>query len=308
MSTPLSERARGRWTGLLPLLGVASSFLSNRQGPCPICGGKTRFRYDDREGRGTWICNHCGAGDGADLAMKVLGVDFKELLARIEPLIGDVAPRSAPKRQSEASCRDGLNRLWRSAGPVRPGDPVARYLAARCGLVAAPGCLRTVDRLRYQDDPPSWHPAMVAMVLGPDGAPATLHRTYLSQDGRKADVPAPRRVMPGTIPDGAAIRLFDAGPTLGIAEGIETAFAAAALFGVPCWAALNSTMLEKWIPPSGVEEVVIFGDADEAYGGQASAYALARRLTRSIARVRVEIPAEAGTDWCDVYAGEKRAA
>jgi len=308
MSTPLSERARGRWTGLLPLLGVASGFLSNRQGPCPICGGKTRFRYDDREGRGTWICNHCGAGDGADLAMKVLGVDFKELLARIEPLIGDVAPRAAPKRQSEASCRDGLNRLWRSAGPVRTGDPVSRYLAARCGLVAVPGCLRTVERLRYQDDPPSWHPAMVAMVLGPDGAPATLHRTYLSQDARKADVPSPRRVMPGTIPDGAAIRLFDAGPTLGIAEGIETAFAAAALFGVPCWAALNSTMIEKWIPPVGVEEVVVFGDADEAYAGQAAAFALARRLSRTVARVRVEIPSEAGTDWCDVYAGEKRAA
>ncbi len=36
--------------------------------------GKTRFRFDDKEGRGTWICNHCGAGDGADLAMKVTGM------------------------------------------------------------------------------------------------------------------------------------------------------------------------------------------------------------------------------------------
>ena len=38
--------------------------------------------------------------------------------------------------------------------------------------------------------------------------------------------------------------LRKAADTLGIAEGMETALSAAALFGPPCWAALNATLLQ----------------------------------------------------------------
>lgn len=311
MLPPLSERARGRWTGLLPMLGVDSRFLSGRKnGPCPICGGKTRFRFDDLEGRGTWICNNCGAGNGIDLAMKVLGIDFKELAARLDPIIGEVKvapPKRVPPPEEQ---RRNLNRLWQASEPVVPGDWVSRYLAARVGLVTVPACLRSIKGMRYQDSPPSLHPGMLAKVVTPDGQGANIHRTYLTMDGRKADVPSPRRMMPGPIPDGSAVRLFPLGAVLGIAEGIETAFAAASLFGVPVWASLNSTMLVKWLPPAGVEEVVIFGDADEKFGGQAAAYALAKRLQRPLfeGKVRVEIPDTLGSDWCDVFNAGRRAA
>lgn len=318
MLPPLSERARGRWTGLLPMLGVDSRFLSGRKnGPCPICGGKTRFRYDDKEGRGTWICNHCGAGDGADLAMKVLGIDFKELAERIGPLIGEVKPTAPKKDRSHDDTRKSLNALWQASRPVERGDAVSRYLAARVGLVAVPDCLRTVERLRYQDDKPSFHPGMIAKVAALDGSGVQIHRTYLTTDGRKADVESPRRMMPGPIPDGSAVRLFPLGAVLGIAEGIETAFAAASLFGVPVWASLNSVMLTKWEAPPDVEEVVIFGDPDRNYDGQAAAYALAKRLRHPpvnpkapvfTGRVRVEIPDTLGSDWCDVFNAGRRAA
>lgn len=311
MLPPLSERARGRWVGLLPMLGVDSRFLSGRKnGPCPICGGKTRFRFDDLEGRGTWICNHCGAGDGADLAMKVLGIDFKELAERMAPLIGEVKPTAPKKGRDEADTRKSLNALWQASKRVERGDAVFRYLAARVGLVSVPDCLRTVERLRYQDDKPSFHPGMIAKVTGLDGQGVNIHRTYLTADGRKADVEDPRRMMQGTVPDGSAVRLFPPGAVLGIAEGIETAFAAASLFGVPVWASLNSTMLVKWEPPAGVEEVVIFGDADVKFGGQAAAYALAKRLQPPLfaGRVRVEIPETLGSDWCDVFNAGRRAA
>ena len=308
MLVPLRDRARDRWASLLPMIGVDSQFLSGRKnGPCPMCGGKTRFRFDDKEGRGTWICNHCGAGDGIDLAMRMLGIDFRELAERLEPLIDDAPVMPSAAERSPEDCRSALNRLWSEARRIQPDDAVGRYLKARLGLTTFPRCLRMVDHLRYQDDVPSYHPAMVAKVSGPDGEAATLHRTYLSQDGRKAAVEIPRRLMPGKVPDGAAVRLFPPAERLGIAEGIETALAASRLFDMPVWAATNATMLAKWQPPDCTREVVVFGDADHAFGGQAAAYALAHRLAVRDRVVRVELPPQIGTDWADVLEAEPSA-
>ena len=49
-----------RWLAILPALGVPSHFLRNKHGPCPVCGGKDRFRFDDKDGKGTFFCNGCG--------------------------------------------------------------------------------------------------------------------------------------------------------------------------------------------------------------------------------------------------------
>jgi len=126
-----------------------------------------------------------------------------------------------------------------------------------------------------------------------------VQRTFLTVDGRKAGV-TPDRKNAGRFPEGGAIRL--APPlhgNLGIAEGVETALAATALFGVPCWAALNAGRLKVWEPPEGVDGVVVFGDNDLNAVGQAAAYALAERHNRNIA-AEVKIPPDPGTDWNDV--------
>ena len=46
---PLADRARGRWAAILPQLGVSPSALTGKHGPCPLCGGRDRFRFDDKE-------------------------------------------------------------------------------------------------------------------------------------------------------------------------------------------------------------------------------------------------------------------
>lgn len=51
----IAQVCLGRWRAILPRLGLDQSFLTGRHCPCPICGGKDRFRFDDQEGRGTWI-------------------------------------------------------------------------------------------------------------------------------------------------------------------------------------------------------------------------------------------------------------
>ena len=233
--------------------------------------------------------------------MKKNGWEFREAAKQIEVVIGSVSADPPKRERSDRDKRDAMNKLWRVSKTVETDDPVGRYLFRRVGLTCFPSCLRTALDLRYQSDYPSFHPAMIAMVTGPDGAPATLHRTYLTNDGRKAPVIEPRRLMPGIIAKGAAIRLGPAGDVLGIAEGIETALSATALFGVPCWAAVSAAMLSTWQPPPAAKRIIVFGDNDPNYAGQSGAYALARRLGSEERFVEVQIPAEVGVDWNDVH-------
>ena len=142
---------------------------------------------------------------------------------------------------------------------------------------------------------------MLAAVTAIDGSGAQVHRTFLGPNG-KADIETPRALMPGGVPDGAAVRLWPAKDGhLGIAEGIETSLAAMKRFRVPVWAALNSRLLEKWEPPEGITKVTIFGDCDAKYGGQAAAYRLAHKLAAwHKIQTEVMIPEQFGIDWADV--------
>lgn len=300
-SLPLRDRARGRWLGILPALGIEESFLTGKHGPCPLCGGKDRWRWDNKEGRGTWICSQCGAGDGIALVMQKNRWEFREAAKHIEAIVGSTPVKTPKRERSDHDKRDAMNRLWRSSKAIEINDPAGRYLMRRVGLTSFPACLRTAYNVRYQSDCPSFHPAMIAMVTAPDGKPSILHRTYLTDDGHKASIIGTRRLMPGTVPKGAAIRLGPAGDALGIAEGIETALSASALFGVPCWAAVSAGMLAAWQPPPETRRVIIFGDSDSSYTGQAVAYTLARRLASDGYILEIQIPAVTGADWNDVH-------
>jgi len=303
---PVREAARGRWRGILPALGLESRFLTGKPGPCPVCGGRDRFTFDDKDGRGLWICRHCPstkgngacAGDGIDLVMRVNGWDFHTAAERVEALVGAVRPQPIPQDRPEPDKRAAMRRLWASGRPITPDDPAGLWLRHRVGLAQFPAALRFVPGLRYAGE---LRPAMIALVQAPDGTGSTVHRTFLTSDGRKAPVDQPRMVMPGHTVPGHAVRLFDAAPELGIAEGIESALAAANLFALPCWSALNAGGLAKWIPPEGTTSVMIFADNDPHFAGQEGAMVLARRLATKGLRVRVEIPPNVGTDFNDIF-------
>ena len=81
--------AEGKWKGILLTLGVPSGFLTGRHGPCPFCGGVDRFRFDNRDGSGSYYCNGCGAGSGMDFAMKTLSKPFAETAAEVDRIIGN---------------------------------------------------------------------------------------------------------------------------------------------------------------------------------------------------------------------------
>lgn len=307
----IGEQARNRWPGILAHFGVDQTHLSGKQSPCPICGGRDRFRFDNLDGRGTWICNSCGAGDGMKLLLLKKGWQFKEAAGHIRTVLGEIPPSRPRRKIDQARAMRLCSDLWGRSGPIGD-DEAAAYLRSRGFSGPYPEALRYCGAAEVKGHPTrSTLPAMLALVSDPDGRPVNVHRTYL-EHGRKAEWADPqtgeivsaRKMMPGELPDGSAIRLGPAQGRLGIAEGIETALGAAALQGIPVWSAVNSTMLEKFAPPAGLSELHIFGDNDAKFGGQAAAYRLAHRVATKprAPSVIVHVPERTGTDWADLWA------
>lgn len=83
------DAALGRWKDLIfPAFAITVPAQKNTHGPCPICGGTDRFRCDDKQGKGTFICNQCGAGDGFELIVKARGMTHGEVLKEVGAVIG----------------------------------------------------------------------------------------------------------------------------------------------------------------------------------------------------------------------------
>jgi putative DNA primase/helicase len=82
--------ARNQWQSIFPALGITVP-VRGKHGACPVCGGKDRFHFDDKEGRGTWICRQCDgkqAGDGLDLVCKATGKDNKAASLLVAQVLG----------------------------------------------------------------------------------------------------------------------------------------------------------------------------------------------------------------------------
>ncbi len=220
------------------------------------------------------------------------GWDFKETAQKIETVIGVSRKMSSRRELTSEEARAAMRERWASCIAIEPGDPVSKYLAARLGVVPMSKVLRFDPQRR----------AMVALMQAPDGRATMVHSTLLTATGAKENVDRPRLMMRGSIAPGSAVRLTEFTDTLGIAEGIETALSATVLTGIPCWAALNEGQLRQWAFPSGVKKIVIFGDNDVNFVGQAATYILAKHISLMHAgpAVEVRIPDKSGADWNDV--------
>jgi len=198
------------------------------------------------------------------LAIEYTGKTFQDVAAHIDEMIGNIKDDPVKPKTSQSDNQQILCKTYKATQKAQPGDLVYAYLATRgVDELIYPDALRFAPSLR--DGEGGIRPCMVAIVSGPDGKPVTMHRTFLKPDGSaKAEMSAPRKLMPGGVPDGSCVRLCEyvSGGPLGIAEGIETAMSASALYQIPVWSAINSEILRKWTPPEGCNEVAIFGDND----------------------------------------------
>ncbi|SUA63006.1 Uncharacterized protein conserved in bacteria [Oligella urethralis] len=207
-----------------------------------------------------------------------------------------------------------LNRLLKDCYPIE-GTPAERYLKNRGinDLTNGSGALLYCPTLDYWEDGQcTTHPAMIAKVTNRYGQLVSLHRTYLTHDGYKADVSISKKLMPsaGSM-EGVSIKLGlpipnteGTGLMLGIAEGIETALSASELYSIPVWSGISTYGLESFNPPAGVKQVIFFADNDVNKAGEKAAIKGAKRLQQLGITPRLAMPEYEG-DWNDILQQEK---
>lgn len=318
------------WYAVLPRLGVDEVFLSykKKEGPCPNCGGKNRFRFTNRNGKGDYFCNQCGSGDGVGLLIKVNSWDFKTAINAIKDLSITVKKSAIKVSQKVVKSNDQvlkensekLRKVWRESVPIVEGDPAWIYLNSRVpGLTKLPSSkvIRFHKGLDYWDISTDskgkdkytklgTFPALVSLVIKKD-KPISIHRTFLTNDGQKANVPSVKKSMSAIdAMAGSYIKLFDIKDgILGVSEGIEKSLAINAIYmsKMPVWSLISATIMQNFVPPPSVKVLHIFGDNDDA-GRKATSILKERALEMGI-RVCMHFPRVAEKDfsdeWLDIY-------
>lgn len=143
-------------------------------------------------------------------------------------------------------------------------------------------------------------PALLALVTNAvTGEPIGVHRTALRSDGLgKQEMPdggASKRMLGSS--KGGVVRLQPGGPSLGIAEGIETALSASEIFKMPVWAALSANGIADFPVIPGVKFLRILADHDAA--GLSAARKCKRRYKKAGIEAEVRYPPKFGDDWND---------
>lgn len=320
------EEARGKWPQILQALGVDPDWLSGTHSPCPVCGGTKPFRFDDKEGRGTNFCTHHRAADGVGLVKLMFKCDDLEALRIVAdalelPDLRQYEPRFNPVVDQEDYEKNAasIRKVWNSSVPLSLGDLGYRYLQGR-GLILPtfPQELRFHPGLDFYDqgmEKRGRFATMIGVVRASDGTPITLHRTYLTKEGKKVllldhktkEPLSAKKLMKKAKPlKGGCVQLFPAATVMGIAEGIETALGVTEHTGIPCWAGISATNLPNVRFPEIVRKVIIFADNDKPdrrgrCAGQEASQLLAENLRNLGLEVEIRIPAIAGTDFLDEY-------
>lgn len=312
------------WNATLPKFGIDPKYLSKKHGPCPTCGGKDRFRFDNKGGKGTFFCTFCGSGNGLTLISKYTGCTVVEAIKRLE----GADQITAYKRQMLVNreivandvnkLRKALQTLWMRSMSISEGDPVSRYIHYRVPgfqLEWLSSDVRFHPGVEFYEEgfgkKGKW-PVMLARAKSSSGEPITLHRTYLTSDGYKAPFANVKKQMKGkrTLM-GDAIRLNNVqSPRLAVCEGIETGLAimAASNNKIAVWVFLNAGNLAKADIPAGMfDEVIIYADRDpidQKTGwrpGEHYAQQLLKKLVESKRKARIKVPQEEGVDFCDLW-------
>lgn len=188
------SKANGYWPSILERLAIPTN---RGEGPCPACGGKTRYRFDNKDNRGTYFCSHCGAGTGLDLVMKVNQCGAREAAELVAEAMALPMPEPKPAREKPQT--DIAGKVAALAAKASPEQ--SAYLASK-GL---------------QCPFPMLSDGSLLLVLK-NGAGATTGAQVIKSDGSK-------RLVAGTVKKGSfcVVNSGETPETMIIAEGLATA-------------------------------------------------------------------------------------
>lgn len=275
----------GKWPQIFKHYGLPPVTGKNHyKGECPLCKTRNSFRIDNREGKGTWICK-CGQGDGWKLLMLIENKTYAELAKEIDEDFGNTVNRQ------DFNNKPVDNKLERKLKSMREfvkrgvaivGTNCEAYFNSRAVFRLPTDGVKYVSDVGVNGHTKKFG-AIVSMATNDKGKAKYVHITYLDGDKKADSVKVPKQMIKLfgdgiECHDSVAVRLYPMASTLGIAEGIETAGSAKQLYDVNTWAALNATLLKKFIAPKGVKKLIIFGDRDiNSATGEAAALVCANK-------------------------------
>ncbi|MEG9845066.1 primase-helicase zinc-binding domain-containing protein [Enterobacter hormaechei] len=290
--TETVKQACGHWPRILPALGV--KVMKNRHQACPVCGGSDRFRFDDKEGRGTWLCNQCGAGDGLKLVEKVFGVKPSEAAQKVSTVTGNLPPVAkeviaTAEAETEADRKAAVSLAVRLMEKTRTASGNA-YLTRK----GFPDRECPVLSVMHKTGGVTFRAGDVVVPLYDDTG-ALVNLQLISSDGLK-------RTLKGGAVKGACHTIEgkkQAGKRLWIAEGYATALTVHHLTGETVMVALSSvnllslaSLVRQKYPAC---QIVLAADRDLSGDGQSKAAAAADACEGVVA-----LPPVFG-DWNDAF-------
>ncbi|EAA1657802.1 DNA primase [Salmonella enterica] len=290
--TETVKQACGHWPRILPALGV--KVIKNRHQSCPVCGGSDRFRFDDKEGRGTWFCNQCGAGDGLKLVEKVFGVTPSEAAGKVNAVTGNLPPVApeviaASEAETDADHKAAAALAVRLMEKTRPATGNA-YLT--CKGFPALECLTLT--VMHKTGGVTFRTGDVVVPLYDDTG-VLVNLQLINADGLK-------RTLKGGQVKGACHIIEgkkQAGKRLWIAEGYATALTVHHLTGETVMVALSSVNLLSLASLARHKylacQIVLAADRDLNGDGQSKAAAAADACEGIVA-----LPPVFG-DWNDAF-------
>lgn len=290
--TETVKQACGHWSRILPALGV--KVIKNRHQACPVCGGSDRFRFDDKEGRGTWFCNQCGAGDGLKLVEKVFGVSASEAAGKVDAVTGNLPPVAleviaAAEAETEADRKAAAALAVKLMEKTRPASGNA-YLTRK----GFPGHECVMLTAIHKTGGVTFRAGDMVVPLY-DNAGALVNVQLINSDGLK-------RTLKGGAVKGACHTIEgkkQAGKRLWVAEGYATALTVHHLTGETVMVALSSVNLLSLASLARQKhpacQIVLAADRDLNGNGQSKAAAAADACEGIVA-----LPPVFG-DWNDAF-------
>ena len=269
-----SQAAFQRWDEIFKQYGLpVMTGNKHYTGPCPLCGKKGKFRIDNRNGNGEWICV-CGFGNGFELLIQKTGKEFEDVCRDLDKFLGNVDEQLEHRIKTIEESH--LNALGRYNSMIKiEKSPCEIYLRNR-GITTLPKYSVRYSYAEYAISTKSNIPAMFALAVTENNKIKYSHCTFLIGNN-KANIDTPKQL--NTIQEysgSLAIKLFSHKDVLGIAEGIETALSACQMFKVPTWSVLNTTFMKRFVAPKDLKVLYVFADNDTNGSGLAAAFTCGR--------------------------------